>query len=219
MFTGSRLITLPKLLRRGQICFNEAYVRESMALVMFGRIGSKKADRLYPFYVPADVRVSRTTDMFFWLGILQTYLQRYLADLVLTEAAKKVTQIRQQPEKEERNYGGHLEEYAAACSSVYSDDSLVSLNVQGLPPTARITVTESLHRTNIDQPAFLSSVACLAQAEDEAYRARAALYEKWFNYGRAGNLSRSSPVFSTNRSSFTVPDHQPLLNRSRTRWW
>lgn len=60
---------------------------------------------------------------------------------------------------------------------VYYDDKLVSYNVEGLLPTTRDTVTKTLHHITIDHRLSLSSVACLARAEGQAYRAQTALYD------------------------------------------
>lgn len=45
---------------------------------------------------------------------------------VLFEAARKVMQIRQHPDEDEKTYGDFMADYAAESSLVYSDDMLVS---------------------------------------------------------------------------------------------
>lgn len=62
-----------------------------MELVMFGRLVSKEAGRLYSFYVSASVRVNRTVGTFPWPRLVQTHLQRYLTYFVLMESANGVT--------------------------------------------------------------------------------------------------------------------------------
>lgn len=49
--------------------------------------------------------MNRTTGTVLWLGLVQTYLKRHLTDSVLTEVRNRVAQTRQQPEKDEKNYG------------------------------------------------------------------------------------------------------------------
>lgn len=55
---------------------------------------------------------------------------------------------------------------------------VVSYNVQELLLTTRDTVTEAWHLLTIDQRSSLFSVVRSAQAEEQTYRARTALYEK-----------------------------------------
>lgn len=111
-----------------------------------------------------------------WPGLIQTYIQRYLTDLLLTEAASKVRQILQKADDGEKTYKDHLEEYAAECSFVYSDDMLVNYYIQTFLPTTKHTVAEACLSMTINQRSSLSNEVHLAQAEGKTYRARTMTY-------------------------------------------
>lgn len=85
MFDGSCPVTLLKFIRDVRISFNEVFVSDGVALVMFGRLLSKKAGRLHSSYVSANIWASRAARMVSWSVLIQTYLQRYLTDSALTK--------------------------------------------------------------------------------------------------------------------------------------
>lgn len=151
---------------------------EEVALVKLSRLVLKEAALLYSCFVSTDVRFSRLSGTVSWLGLVQGCLHRYLTSPVIFEAAIIVTQIRQQPDKDEKTYSDHLEEYAAECSSAHSDDMLVNHSFQGLLSNTRDTATEVLHRMTIKQSFSLPDVVCFAQAEGQTYRAQTNMYEK-----------------------------------------
>lgn len=126
MFGGSRPVTLFRFFKNIRTGFNKVYVSEVIALVMSGSLLSKNDGRLYKFILRLRERPDEPHSRYGFVALLQKYLQRYLTDSILTDSANRVTEIRQQPEEDDQNYGEHAEEYATECSSVYSDDMLVS---------------------------------------------------------------------------------------------
>lgn len=73
-----------------------------MALVLFGSLVSKEPGSPYSSNVSANVRVNRTAGTTSWLRLVQTSLQRYGTDSVLTGTAYKVTKIRPKPDEDEK---------------------------------------------------------------------------------------------------------------------
>lgn len=64
---------------------------------------------------------------------------------------------------------------------VHSDDMLLNYFVQGLVATTRNSVTEALHSMTMKEPYSLFNVFRLAQAREQTYRARIAVFEKSSN--------------------------------------
>lgn len=124
------------------------------------------------------------------------YIQRYLTDSLLTEAASKVRQVLQKADDGEKTYKDHLEEYAAECSFVYSGDMLLNYCVQKFLPTTKHNVAEACLSMTINQRSSLSNEVGLAEAEGKTYRART------MTYGRTPTpWATRQPVMPTDNSS------------------
>lgn len=184
-------MTILKFVDNIRVGFNKAFVPQGIALSMFGSPFEREAERFYSSYISAGVRMNRKGGTVS-SGVIQTYTQRYLKDLVFKEAANCVTPIRQKANEDENMHVDRSEIYATECSSADSDYVLVNYDVQGLLPVTGDTIREALHRRKVDISSSLSNVVRLAQVEGQMYRARK------LTYGIANTVAGGHELFALN---------------------
>ena len=172
-FDGRTPIALLRFLRDIRQAFDGVRLSEGAAVRTISWF--LEGDALQSYSSRAFSGIRRTIDTnVTWSYVINTLIERYLSDDILSDAFTKVTTAVQNVDKneDENAFLTRIERYADDCCGVFDDYLLVSYFLRGLSGAIRPTVSYRVHKLTATRRSNLNVVRRLAQSEGDAYRAR-----------------------------------------------
>ena len=172
-FTGKDPIKLLSFLRELRQAMNGVGLSEGAAVTIISWFLEGTALQVYSHHVFSGIR-STTNATACWVTIVNTLLERYITDDIISDANNRIVTAKQDLDETESDFATRLEGYADSCSGVYTDETLTHLFIRGLLPTTQPVVAERIRRLTLTEQKNFSIVRRIALSEGTTYRARAA---------------------------------------------
>ena len=169
-FDGRTPIALLRFLRDIRQAFDGVRLSEGAAVRTISWF--LEGDALHVYSARAFSGIRRKDTIVTWPYIVNTLLERYLSDDILSDAFSQVTTATQAENEDESAYLTRIETYADECCGVFDDYLLVNYFLRGLNDAIRSIVSHRVHELPLNRRSNLNAIRRLAQAEGDAYRAR-----------------------------------------------
>ena len=169
-FDGRTPIALLRFLRDVRQAFDGVRLSEGAAVRTVSWF--LEGDALHVYSSRAFSGVRRKDTGVSWPYIVNTLLERYLSDDILSDAFSNVTTATQAENEDESAFLSRVETYADECCGVFDEYLLVNYFLRGLHDSIRSIVSHRVHELPLNRRSNLNAIRRLAQAEGDAYRAR-----------------------------------------------
>ena len=206
-FDGRNPIALLRFLRDIQQAFDGVRLSEGAAVRTVSWF--LEGDALQTYSSRAFSGIRRTIDTnVTWSYVVNTLLERYLSDDILSDAFTKVTTAVQNVDdnEDENAFLTRIERYADDCCGVFDDYLLVNYFLRGLSHAIRPIVSQRVHELTTVRRSNLNVVRRLAQAEGDAYRA----HLSHTAYRPSPNRLTSKRSNATSESTLLIEPRKPF---------